>query len=417
MLLLLAIASLLVTNHSAATPLVPRASPSDSVICDNINHCRRLYDIVWGCLATIFACIWVSVHPNVPQPTPPRPDRKGSFWQWAKWMVIDANGALILRLKLMVVALLGPEFIVGFAGRQLATARDFSKMYKISLTHGFFICMGGFVDSQGHPIVTCAQISKPGVLQAILKTPKSAIQDKSKGDVLSKGVALFQGLWFVLQCIARTSQRLPLTELEIATLAFAVVNIFTWLLWWGKPLDIHDPIILEVVSGRSLSASSQAKRPFLTKLGGLIGMAYDKQDYNPLANRHVPTFWYSSEDDDRGIGIAYVGQLLIAAIFGAIHCVAWNDTFPSSAELSAWRLSAALLAGVPNVLLVLAVQFTALAGLDHFDESQFTVFFLPFVILYVPPRLVLLVLPFTGLRALPPAAFVNVDWSRYIPHL
>ncbi|KAJ7897947.1 hypothetical protein B0H14DRAFT_2224884, partial [Mycena olivaceomarginata] len=63
----------------------------------------------------------------------------------------------------------------------------------------------------------------------------------SKGDALSKGMALFQGLWFTLQCLARVHQTLPVTELEAATLAFAVVNIFIWILWWNKPLDVQRP--------------------------------------------------------------------------------------------------------------------------------------------------------------------------------
>ncbi|KAJ6494193.1 hypothetical protein C8R45DRAFT_824403, partial [Mycena sanguinolenta] len=57
---------------------------------------------------------------------------------------------------------------------------------------------------------------------------KEDIKDKSKGDALFKGVALLQGLRFILQCLARAHQHLAITQLEVATLAFAVVNIFIW---------------------------------------------------------------------------------------------------------------------------------------------------------------------------------------------
>ncbi|KAJ6582391.1 hypothetical protein B0H19DRAFT_927867, partial [Mycena capillaripes] len=60
--------------------------------------------------------------------------------------------------------------------------------------------------------------------------------DKSKGDALSKGLALSQGFWFTTQCLARMHQHLALTELEVATVAFAIVSIFIWLRWWNKPL-------------------------------------------------------------------------------------------------------------------------------------------------------------------------------------
>jgi hypothetical protein len=62
--------------------------------------------------------------------------------------------------------------------------------------------------------------------------------------VLSKGVpvALAQGLWFTAQWLARIVQHLPVTELEVATMVFAAVNVFIWILWWGKPLDVQRPI-------------------------------------------------------------------------------------------------------------------------------------------------------------------------------
>ncbi|KAJ7888368.1 hypothetical protein B0H14DRAFT_3430155 [Mycena olivaceomarginata] len=62
-----------------------------------------------------------------------------------------------------------------------------------------------------------------GDASAIKEIQVGAIKDKSKGDTLSKAMALFQGLWFITQCIARATQHLPVTELEVATLAFAVV--------------------------------------------------------------------------------------------------------------------------------------------------------------------------------------------------
>ncbi|KAF7316011.1 hypothetical protein MIND_00118600 [Mycena indigotica] len=80
---------------------------------------------------------------------------------------------------------------------------------------------------------------QPGVAAAIRATSEATLEDKSKGDLFSKGIALCQGLWFILQCIARRVQRLPLTEIEVATLAFATINALTWLLWLRKPLDVQ----------------------------------------------------------------------------------------------------------------------------------------------------------------------------------
>jgi len=79
---------------------------------------------------------------------------------------------------------------------------------------------------------------------------KDAIEDKSKGDVLSKGFAILQTGWFIFQCIARKIQHLPVTELEVVTLGFAILNFATYWLWWNKPLDVRDPF---PVRNRSIS--------------------------------------------------------------------------------------------------------------------------------------------------------------------
>jgi hypothetical protein len=68
---------------------------------------------------------------------------------------------------------------------------------------------------------------------------KAEIEDKSKGDAISKGVVILQTGWFVTQCIARGVQGLPITELELATVAFAALNFVIYLLWWDKPQNVQ----------------------------------------------------------------------------------------------------------------------------------------------------------------------------------
>ena len=70
----------------------------------------------------------------------------------------------------------------------------------------------------------------------------AAIEDRSKGDALSKIIAILQTSWFIAQCIARGQQQLALTELELVTLALASLNAVTFAIWWHKPLGVQDPI-------------------------------------------------------------------------------------------------------------------------------------------------------------------------------
>ena len=80
----------------------------------------------------------------------------------------------------------------------------------------------------------------------IPRVTAAAIEDKSKGDALSKIIAILQTTWFIVQCIARGQQRLALTELELVTLALASLNAVTFAIWWHKPLGVQDPVQIYV---------------------------------------------------------------------------------------------------------------------------------------------------------------------------
>ncbi|KAJ7201104.1 hypothetical protein GGX14DRAFT_524653 [Mycena pura] len=376
-----------------------RAPNYDS--CDDINSCRTLQNIVWGCFTTIFACTWVSVHPNVPPP------RQG--WLALVWR----------RLNLMSIAIVAPELMVGLAARQLVFAWRCSREFEISLTHGFFVCMGGFVSPDRHPVVTKEQLRRMDYLDAVKEVPVETIVGKSKGDSISKSAALVQGLWFIAQCAARVAQRLPVTQLEVCSLAFAVVNIVIWLLWWGKPLDVpgHDTIIIgaerEAPKVRRADHIHSGLRDRATAL--LAGIY---ENYDPSSSNAVPLFWSISAEDnsvDNTTLISLVIECIVGAIFGAIHCAAWNSDFPSAEERWMWCICALLVGAIPVLVLILIVVL--LRGNDLVCRIITAVLFLVLWSLYIISRFCLLVLPLTALRALPPGALVDVDWNLYTPHL
>lgn len=72
----------------------------------------------------------------------------------------------------------------------------------------------------------------------------SEIRDKSKADVFAKGAAIFQGLWLVVQSIARTAQGLPMSQLELFTLAFVVSTVMSYFFWWRKPQHVSTSTLL-----------------------------------------------------------------------------------------------------------------------------------------------------------------------------
>ncbi|KAJ7151324.1 hypothetical protein C8R43DRAFT_1190751 [Mycena crocata] len=398
--------------YTSGSPLMEDqlASKAAAESCDDINDCRKLFDIIWGCLATIFACTWVSVHPNVP---PPNQARLALFWR---------------RLRMMLVAVIAPELMCSLK-------IDF----KISQTHGFFICMGGFVSrARNHPVVIQEQfVTIPEYLTDIRAVEEEDIKDKSKGDTLSKGVALMQGFWFTAQCLARLHQHLPVSELEVMTLAFAVVNIFIYALWWGKPLDVQRPMLVgpqpevflvepsrEVLKSSLLRSESINggkfveidSKPwqggFIVRLWAALHGGYGAA-YNPKLYTSVPSFWSTASNDtrDKSSHTFYI-ECLVGVIFGGIHCAAWNTSFLSAQEMWIWRLSALAVAAVPGIVAgIRMVKWSYLVDDDSAVDTIFKyTFYLSFTV-YPITRFFLIVLPLVSLRVLPPGALTDVDWN------
>ncbi|KAJ7079022.1 hypothetical protein C8R44DRAFT_895795 [Mycena epipterygia] len=405
LLLLLLVHALSKNSHLAQGHTLESRAPVDS--CDDINSCRRLYDIVWGCVTTIFACTWVSVHPNVP---PPNQGRVALFWR---------------RLKMMFIAVIAPEIMVGFAARQFFAAQRFSKEFKergvpITLTHGFFISMGGFVSQSGHPIITMKQVENSEYLSAIKKVKVANIMNGSNGDTFSKGIALLQGLWFITQCIARLFQHLPVTQLEVATLAFAIVNIFIWSLWWAEPRDVEQQILVGPVEEPNEAVPTITPLSLGDKFFGIVNGNYGS--YHPIASTSAPIFWSMDSEEANGaaLNIHFYIECLVGTIFGVIHCVAWNPDFPSTIKMWMWRSCSLMVAAIPAALGFFTALYdatTAGSVLEDTLTAIVAIIGLVSIPLYIIARLFLITIPFTSLRALPPGVFVDVDWSVYIPHL
>ncbi|KAG2741486.1 hypothetical protein P692DRAFT_201726594, partial [Suillus brevipes Sb2] len=196
---------------------------------------RTLWDILWSCGLTLFACTWTAVHPNIPS-------------------VNDGMVRITFdRLCLMIMALFAPEIMITWAVSQFFLARraakDFDDAFEWTLTHGFFACMGGFVlYVDGEPraaldpnellsLVSRGSVEMPTITEAEIK-------DRSKGDGISKCVAILQLVWFIIQLIARYAQGLPVTLLEIDTLGVAALACIAYGFWWKKPKDIGRPYIV-----------------------------------------------------------------------------------------------------------------------------------------------------------------------------
>ena len=112
MLLILTLVYLFQGFQTHAIPLTGLLAESAGTTASACVCYRSIWDIIWSCLATIFACLWISIHPNIPFPNE------------AGWKVF------LRRLEIMFWALLGPELVIVWAFRQWFGARELEKLYK-----------------------------------------------------------------------------------------------------------------------------------------------------------------------------------------------------------------------------------------------------------------------------------------------
>ncbi|KAG1809663.1 uncharacterized protein BJ212DRAFT_1279256 [Suillus subaureus] len=216
--------------RAAPTTNTTNTATSDSFKAPSFTT-RTIWSIISSSVLTLFACTYSAIHPNIPS-------------------LKDSPLRLLRRrLGIMIMALIAPELIITWAMRQLISARHVTRQFKESeyfKTHSFFVLMGGFMlHVDGKPYLT---LQPDHILKLIRKEcidvptlTADQIQDKSKGNAISKGLVMLQVAWFVMQLITRAIYHLETTQLEAGTLAFAVLNFLTYTVWWNKPLNVRCP--------------------------------------------------------------------------------------------------------------------------------------------------------------------------------
>ena len=252
------------------------------------------------------------------------------------------------------------------------------------------------------------------------------IKDRGKSDWLAKSLVLLQTSWFVMQCIARAREHLPVTHLEIVTLAYASMNFVIYIFWWNKPLNVNRPVRVFRKS-EPMEVQPQINKPIseVRKLTWeAIGEALEtilafiigghKEGVNLSHEDRVPRFWADTTGYD--VFIADGTVLGVGVCFGAIHCIAWLFSFPTHTELLMWRISSVAITIVP-IYIPLTLLLAVLLG--ERDSGKTVGYLGPLIggILYILARAVTLVLAFTSLRDLPPGAYETVHWTTFIPHV
>ena len=281
---------------------------------------------------------------------------------------------------------------------------------------------------------------------------KKVIEDKSKGDFVSKGIAVLQTTWFIIQCIVRGVFNISLTQLELATVAFSALNIALSIFWMNKPLGVAYPFQVHLLQSdtdfdplrspsdsESFQHSSQSTfRRFCAyfcikfKEKGLFALIYifiiepfiilkdliTCETLPQVPNQFsVPTFYAPSSPNDT---LATLIGLCVGILFGGIHCFAWSFDFPSIAEGYIWKTSAVIITTIPFTFYLIfdnvRMRETDAYANDSSNLTRTLIVYLS-IVLYCMSRAALVVLPILSLRCLPPEALLEFQWSSFIPHI
>ena len=123
-------------------------------------------------------------------------------------------------------------------------------MHLYTMDQAFFIVAGGLAIEtktfRQEPYLTvtpagAVELARLGLLKPV---SEEVIKDKTKADSITKILVCIQAGWFIVQCIARVAQKLPLTLLEIRTLAHVFIALLMYLFWLSKPYNALSPVVL-----------------------------------------------------------------------------------------------------------------------------------------------------------------------------
>lgn len=187
---------------------------------------RGTLSLVISCLLTLVLCVWSALHLNVP---------------------LQADTRLhyvFVNIRWIITGVYAPELVVFTAWRQWSSARILGKIVGQQMdgrektaknqwtkTHDFFACTGGFAfdlsESEAFVPRECptrltitargmALLARCGHLPDI---PRVDILDKSKANDLAKALVMIQAFWMLVQVLGRLIVKLPVTLLEVNTIA------------------------------------------------------------------------------------------------------------------------------------------------------------------------------------------------------
>lgn len=401
---------------------------------------RNTAGIIWTCLATLFLCSWASIRLDTP-------DNGESDWSIVR-----------RKLRWTLLTLIAPEFILYCAIGEWLGAYYIIRPAtpEKTLTQAFFVLCGGFrcFDSEGEAKVwdlVPPEDSDDNYLylqrvKALFKEfpelTTEQIYNESKTDYFTQALAAFQFSWFLLSVLLRLARKLPITELEIGTVANVLLSFVINFLWWKKPLDSRKTVnvgldhpILQPSSDfrnmfwngtRTLAAGMEKDSHLLILRSQKLSFMGFFSDYchaidlaaNPAVWKNQKIKPYHPRVSKKQGTAMYAIIFLLFEVFGIAHLIGVFQSFPTQVEHTIWTAATGALIGLP--FLTCCAWWLRHFNIDagqrwqlNLIETIFTICFAGFIL----ARLTLVVQALVCLRSQPAGAYTAVQWLNYIIHV
>ncbi len=341
--------------------------------------------------------------------------------------------------------------------------------------------MGGFILHQHEKPVSVLTFNRlVSLIEAgevdIPTVTENTIYDKSKGDFLTKLFVLLQTTWFVAQCLARWATRLPVTEIEVVTLAFAALNIVTCCLWWYKPQNVHVAVPVELRSNRETGTQLTSCRTCGNRVASSASIPSTSATYYQVESvdrqqgkggsrktsvswiwERMKWNWWATEG--RGLfswvrfTVWQVPVTLLRGLLRPLYKMAGDVDIDVEAKSTRLPMFYAHDLGYQKLFISIAFLFGSLHLLSwsasfpsdferwlwrscaifittepaillvyrrlwaHEINGFTDLAVLVSLTIYCFARLALMVLSCTTLRALPPDAYRSIQWTSFLPHV
>lgn len=286
--------------------------------------------------------------------------------------------------------------------------------------------------------LTTEQLGYALASRLISEMPKVSTKSLNKlgtADNLVKVITVIKVSWLIIQLIARRVAHLPSTQLEIATLAFSVMSIITYILYWGSPQGVQTVCIIEAArlpEQHDFGYLAEYGPTYTWTLGRNRGMLDGEYGFVPIPND--ASFWSSETKFWIRRLVGWDLNLVQGAVyggiaFGGLHCLAWDFEFPTPQDALTWKVCAILTISLPFPFAQFLLLWKRISeGCNRHlyrpyypDDSREglrrtigIILIWVFIVPYILARLFILVEIFRTLFYQPPEVFINT-WSGKFP--